>query len=805
MQREAARAQVESTNTEPQKNDVPHQPSTLPEQPPVLSIELGSTSDNITGPSTTTSALLSPCTNRRRILPHFASPPMQEEEGDDDDDDDDDEQVGGNGDSLAVPLPPLSRQYKPRPMAARRHTVGDLDEAYAPVVRPKLDDSVLSDSCLNTIATTVPTTNSERSGVTLDMGDEIHLEPLPRLELSSQDVFAPLASQTCLMPPPVGVTGLVGDKDATIAEAPSDWTEAERTVVQAFIQQRVAVKTLKNGDWPAFLQHFAPPLQHAPPRLPVEHAPHPPRPPDCPFGSFVTSTSLLPPGGYKMRCYGAPISYTVGVAFLLPSIENDEDEVTAQTKTWAWPAGYAAKTEFNIDSRGQLINGREQALVPFSTLAQYNEEYVRQTGQYMVAGRRVDGLQQIPYNEVFLRVGGGARSYTTGVGLPAALLVRTATYEHLVALLRTRARLGQAWGSAHVSSLPLLLVTPTEGVRVLSSAMQRELWSVLAAPERLHPFGNSAISHRTTVDHTDEAFLEQKAQELLDLRDTEIVACNLSPRALARLAGGYGATDDSVAELFWNVLHSPQGGESLEEVVLEGLTAAARANDYHVAKQLLILHALVTMTTPSTTTGPPWPPLPNALGRGICTTQYCSVPRLPAPLDTDRLRHATSSDGLLAVLGAAQVLRVIYNGGAERRTREVISAVDEWVNHGEHSLTYRISSWYEQRAAQGDLKIATENGSNFMAFVSQKAITNRKKFTHELRKAVSASSSSNAKFSGPRFLATICGIVAQMHSPCLRLELLAYILRLDNRYSVARLSRSVELAAICLGISSKET
>lgn len=65
-----------------------------------------------------------------------------------------------------------------------------------------------------------------------------------------------------------------------------------------------------------------------------------------------------------------------------------------------------------------------------------------------------------------------------------------------------------------------------------------------------------------------------------------------------------------------------------------------------------------------------------------------------------------------------------------------------------------------------------------------------------------------------------------MHSPCLRLELLQYILGLDNRYSgtnalplcacitiklihpsflsVAHVKRSVELAATCLNISESD-
>ena len=49
----------------------------------------------------------------------------------------------------------------------------------------------------------------------------------------------------------------------------------------------------------------------------------------------------------------------------------------------------------------------------------------------------------------------------------------------------------------------------------------------------------------------------------------------------------------------------------------------------------------------------------------------------PPPLDTDRLRSATNSDGLLAVLGAAQVLRAMQDGSAKRRVKESIDAIEE--------------------------------------------------------------------------------------------------------------------------------
>ena len=120
-----------------------------------------------------------------------------------------------------------------------------------------------------------------------------------------------------------------------------------------------------------------------------------------------------------------------------------------------------------------------------------------------------------------------------------------------------------------------------------------------------------------------------------------------------------------------------------------------------------------------------------------------------------------------------------------------------WIESGEKSVTFRLASWFDQRAAQGDLKIATEHDTSFLAFVSNKDISNRKTFAKQLRH-----STTDVEDLG--FLKVIHDMVSKMNSPCLRLELLQYILRLDNRYSVAHVARSVELAATCLNISAYE-
>lgn len=473
----------------------------------------------------------------------------------------------------------------------------------------------------------------------------------------------------------------------------------------------------------------------------------------------------------------------------------------------------------------------------------------------MVGNRMISGLSQIPYNEIFMRVGGLARlvrdqdvsngiyrhrSFDHGVGLPVALFVRTATYGHLISLLRTKARLSNVWGEEHIKNIPLLYISPEHGVRVLTEGLQRNLWKL--ASSSLTPFQNLTIAHKTTSWKTDEQSFQQKVEELLEFDDS--IREMLTPEELARLAGGFGATDDSVASVLQHVMmqdvksnkerqgdggEKSEGSHKLQDVVNEGLAAAVRSGDYHTSRQLLMLYSLVASQADKVAeteeaesidgcsivddgsqrsekenkSRKERPAIMKDLelvkrrANGTLSTENLPAPPPPPPLDTDRLRSATNSDGLLAVLGAAQVLKAMQNGSAKKRCQEAFAAVEEWVNYGEQSMAFRIASWYDQRAAQGDLKIATADESKFMAFVSNKAISNRKNFAQQLRAAVE-----NTDFSDVRFLLAIDEILSKMHSPCLRLELLQYVLGLDNRYSVAHVIRSVELAAACLGIAS---
>jgi hypothetical protein len=80
-----------------------------------------------------------------------------------------------------------------------------------------------------------------------------------------------------------------------------------------------------------------------------------------------------------------------------------------------------------------------------------------------------------------------------------------------------------------------------------------------------------------------------------------------------------------------------------------------------------------------------------------------------------------------------------------------------------------------------------------MAFVTTKSVTNRRKFANQLRQAIH-------EFTCVRFLQSMYSIVNSMHSPCMRLELLQFILGLDSRYSIQLIQESIEYSATLLSI-----
>jgi hypothetical protein len=212
------------------------------------------------------------------------------------------------------------------------------------------------------------------------------------------------------------------------------------------------------------------------------------------------------------------------------------------------------------------------------------------------------------------------------------------------------------------------------------------------------------------METSDQAYLETKVEELIDLDDT--IRQTLTPQECARLAGGFGVSDESIAQILKDAMNqdkrdnsnkqtNEQESHRLQDIVNEGLASAVRSGDYYTSRQLLILYSLVAseghqmdaavvdditdedghhkrlMIRKKSLDSDVM--LLKRQEHSLVTTSNSRLPPPPPPppLDTDRLRSATNSDGLLAVLGAAQVLKAMQDGSAKKRTEESFLAVEE--------------------------------------------------------------------------------------------------------------------------------
>ncbi len=245
-------------------------------------------------------------------------------------------------------------------------------------------------------------------------------------------------------------------------------------------------------------------------------------------------------------------------------------------------------------------------------------------------------------------------------------------------------------------------------MRVFTQKLQRQVLKVMARD--LNPFQNPTLAFKSSFENTSEPYLRQKMEELLDLDDDNIKGV-LTPEEMARIAGGFGATDESVAKLLDQAVRRDriEKKHNLQEIVNEGLAFALRANDYHTSRQLLILYTLVSAkrrgeseskpfvdaeegylsdTSKGSSSSKSWRDAEKDIEKEVGIERRMLRdertlgleilhPPPPPPLDTDRLRSATNSDGLLAVLGAAQVLRAMHDKSAKRRVKECIDAIDK--------------------------------------------------------------------------------------------------------------------------------
>ena len=171
---------------------------------------------------------------------------------------------------------------------------------------------------------------------------------------------------------------------------------------------------------------------------------------------------------------------------------------------------------------------------------------------------------------------------------------------------------------------------------------------------KINPFQNNLLEPLTQMDDTKQSCLQQKFEELIVLDAT--MRKTLTLEECAAIAGGFGATDDSVVEILKegmsreNTKNKNGKSNNLESIITVGLASAVRSGDYYIARQLLILYSHVASQSDSAKTSD------SCLSKNSLNESAFSISDLtllqedsvgdsrayPPSFETERLRSAVS-------------------------------------------------------------------------------------------------------------------------------------------------------------------
>lgn len=452
-----------------------------------------------------------------------------------------------------------------------------------------------------------------------------------------------------------------------------DW-EVYQMVLGLFANQKTLVKTIKNDCCDEFLEKLKGSASTD--------------------TTFRTSTTLLPPSGLHMRLFGSDRQYSAGFVW-------DRSDMDLSS-SWAWPSGYYAKTEFNIDRTGRLKNGRDEALVSIEALLAANQKFT----------------DVHSFNEVYAHL---------GVDSLVGVFSRTLRYDHLLHAMGLQTAIIGLTGRW----IPVLVLDPTKGVQAF--CRRHQLLLLRQFMEEVNPTANAILM---------KPFLPVEIGGFQ----------TLTPEELMQFHGSYGCTESCLDTIFAN-----SDAKQLMQWVLVGLRYAVYASNL-VAARLLITRA-----------GPLAVKHPDTV----------SVAQVVAIVQN------TSTESMLPLVGALSVLAVVNSGEMARRLKEALSTLEQWLEQSD-SLSFRVASWRNMK---------NHPDSKMLPFVGNQAIVNRTKFYNSLQRLANCEGLLY-------YLIELSMIVSSLHHPCLRLDLLQYILGLDTRFTASCLRETVDLAVRC-AVSNK--
>lgn len=402
------------------------------------------------------------------------------------------------------------------------------------------------------------------------------------------------------------------------------------------------------------------------------------------------------------------------------------------TSCWCWPAGFYAKTEFNHDPvTNRLLNGLQEALVSLEMLRIKNAQMLNDTN-----------ITESPFNEVFAPV---------TVKSLCGIICRSREYHHLLLAMGVRDTVSRIF---QIAPLPIVLHDTQHGVQILTFKHQQEI--LTDCIRYVQPFASFPVM----VGKPKTPMIPLRGDSLPlrvlcrpdDRLVVDIRRYDFTPAEQMKFIGSHGGDKDCIEEV---VDHAMERGDyrDAEELILTGLLGAALASNDHS------LEAIVR----------------------VVAVSVIDHPELYVPSRVDKIcNQVKNQDAVLVGLGAYKAIGGVATGEVLGRLHEAMTQIEDWLTHSRQSYLFCLESF---------VAVSGMEDSSFVPFVSGKAISNRQAFLQNLRELEKRATSNMEPY-----MRQVVTLIASMHSPCLRLQLLQFILGLDGRWSKQMLARSTCLA-----------
>ncbi|CAJ1404453.1 unnamed protein product [Effrenium voratum] len=463
----------------------------------------------------------------------------------------------------------------------------------------------------------------------------------------------------------------IDDPRAALCNA-AETPKAEPAICELFDDQLAVVKTVRNTDWLELVG-----------KLRTE----------C----FRTSVTLPPKGAVGMRLFGETRTSCAGLVW-------DRSQVDLSA-AYIWPSGYMAKTEFNMNHKGELVNGRSSALVTIERLKECN-------AKRLTTNADTGELQEVPEGAPmsFNEINWPCRGAKGIVGV----FVRSPEVQHVLHGLGVIALLEHALGL----QLPLVLLDSENPVCLFdTSLLEAYLRQVPSRPAATWPM---VLAPRLPLSVVDMDFTERE---------------KLHMHAM------FGLTRSSLRQLFMKHADDPA---RFHELLAEGLRECVHRRNVPSAREI------VRTTSPLMVA---FSPDEGKYDQNLLNEVLALCEGL-----------TENDEDLMVVLGAEVMLTEFRSGQTQSRIDTAVQQLGEWLRKVNSQCTVCdvlswVETWKQERQSRMSSFIsgkAVANRSDFLRHLKKlRDATDGESYIRELYEVVHALRSPCLRF---RMLRQVVGL-----------------------------------------------